>query len=620
MCGIAGVLELERAEADAPLLERMTDLLEHRGPDDEGFFVDGPIALGHRRLSIIDLSPGGHQPMSSADGRFWLTYNGEIYNYVELRRDLEARGRRLRSASDTEVLVEGFAAWGHSLLDRLNGMFAFAVWDRRARTLTCVRDRFGVKPLYYAHSHGRFRFASEIKALFADPSVARAPNEPRLLEFLGHGLADHTGETFYRGIHQVEPGTFLEVDARTGRPRTRRWYTLRATEPPADDAAAVQAVLEDAVRLRLRSDVPVGTCLSGGVDSSSVVALAARARKAAGAGPPDAFSARSADARVDEGRWIDEVARATGTSTHAVYPSDRDAAEVLDRVLWHMDEPFHAASVIGQWKVMELARECGVKVLLDGQGGDEVYAGYHYMYPSFLVSLLAEGRLALVRDELRTRARVHGVAVGTTLTDVAKLLAPRTVRGRSLPDWLADGGRSGVAGRLLRDQQRFALTVSPLPAYLHHEDRNSMAFSLEARVPFLDYRNVELGISLRASQLLRGGYTKHVLRRAMAGIVPDGVLWRPDKQGFTVAQTAWLRGALAPLLAETIADAERRPWYDRDALRRTLRDGREDALWRPFMAERWLQLLVESPRPAPARASRREAGTPPTRPAAAEAY
>jgi asparagine synthase (glutamine-hydrolysing) len=253
---------------------------------------------------------------------------------------------------------------------------------------------------------------------------------------------------------------------------------------------------------------------------------------------------------------------------------------------------------------MELARANGVTVLLDGQGGDEVFGGYHYMYPSYVLDLLGERRPRRVAHELGERSRKHGVGARSTVVDVGKLLAPRALRGRTFPAWLAAEARppARLAGRALREQQRFALTVSPLPAYLHHEDRNSMAFSLEARVPFLDYRTVELGLALRASQLLRGGFAKDALRRAMQGIVPDAVLWRADKQGFTVDQTGWLRGALRPLLVETLAAAAERPWHDGPELRRVLAAGDEAALWRPFIAERWLQLLVERNPVAPLRA------------------
>jgi asparagine synthase (glutamine-hydrolysing) len=595
VCGIAGALALDGNSPDARVVAAMGELLAHRGPDDAGLFADGPVVLAHRRLSILDLSAAGHQPMASSDGRFWLTYNGEIYNYVELGRELEARGRRLRTACDSEVLVEGFAEWGTALFDRLNGMFAFAVWDRRERRLTCVRDRFGVKPFYYAVAGGRFLFASEIKALFADTAVGCAANEPRLLEFLAHGAADQGAETLYRDVLQLEPGTVLEL--RPGsRPSPRRWYRLEpAARTSGDPAAAVREVLDDAVRLRLRSDVPVGTCLSGGVDSSSVVALAARARREAGVEPPQSFSARSLDPRLDEGRFIEAVAEATGTRSRFVFPTGDDAVATLDRVLWHMDEPFHGASVVGQWKVMELARDSGVTVLLDGQGGDEVFAGYHYMYPAYFLGLLA-ARPAAAAAELRARARLHGVGPATSLVDLAKHLLPAGVRGRSAPAWLAPDARPGatVAGRRLEEQQRFALTASPLPAYLHHEDRNSMAFSLEARVPFLDYRVVELGLSLRPHELLRDGRTKYALRRAMDGLVPADVLWRSDKQGFTVDQNGWLSQELRPLVAETLRDAERRPWFVADALRGAAQDA---ALWRAFIAERWLQLLVER-RPA----------------------
>src|SRR4051794_11408291 len=293
MCGIAGALDVRggRRESLERLVARMTELTAHRGPDGAGLLVDGPAVLGHRRLAILDLSDAGRQPMATPDGAYWITFNGEIYNYLELADELRARGCRFRSTCDTEVLLHAYAEWGEASLERLNGMFAFAIWDRRRRRLFCARDRFGVKPFYYTFADGAFRFASEIKALLVDPAVPRRVNEPRVFDFLVHGLADHTGETMFEGVQQLEPGRSMVVDADTGAARTRRWYTPSPAELGPDPIDAVRERMLDSVALRLRSDVPVGTCLSGGLDSSSVVAIAALLRSRAGADVPDSLTA-----------------------------------------------------------------------------------------------------------------------------------------------------------------------------------------------------------------------------------------------------------------------------------------------------------------------------------------
>src|SRR3990172_2629086 len=313
MCGIAGTLDLRPGlEPAEDLVAEMTDALAHRGPDDAGMLVDPPVTLGHRRLSIIDLSPAGHQPMASEDESLWITFNGEIYNYIELRRELEALGPRFGTATDTEVLLHAFAQWGARALQRLNGMFAFAIWDRRARTLFCARDRFGVKPFYYTVALGRLRFASEIKALFVGTDVPRAPNDARVLDFLAHSLADHTAETMFAGVLQLPPGSYLELRADGSVPEPTVWYRHGAGGRDGRPAPeVVRDLLDSAVRLRLRSDVPVGVALSGGMDSSSVLALASEARRGQGAEPPRSFSARTSDPRTDEYRYSEAILRTT---------------------------------------------------------------------------------------------------------------------------------------------------------------------------------------------------------------------------------------------------------------------------------------------------------------------
>jgi asparagine synthase (glutamine-hydrolysing) len=619
MCGIAGTVDLRRGLDSAErLVAEMTEVQAHRGPDGAGLMVDSDAVLGHRRLAILDLTDAGRQPMASPDGSLWITYNGEVYNYLELADDLRARGHRFRSACDTEVLLHAYAEWGEASLERLNGMFAFAIWDRRRGRLFCARDRFGVKPLYYTVAEGRFRFASEIKALLLDPAVPRRPNEPRVLDFLVHGLADHSAETMFEGVQQLEPGHLLTVDTASGAVRTERWYEPLPAELGADPVAAVRERLLDSVALRLRSDVPVGTCLSGGLDSSCVVSITGLLRREAGVDVPDSFTARCLDPLLDESRYVEQVVAVSGARNHTVLPDDEDIVGSLDLMLWHMDEPFHGPTVYGHWKVMELARRTGVTVLLDGQGGDEVFGGYHYMYPSYFLSLLRGGDAGTALAELRTRARIHGVGPARSAADLLKLLLPAGMRGRGRPDWISKGvpvPAAPIAGRLLDAQQQYGLMVSPLPAYLHHEDRNSMSFSLEARVPFLDYRVVEAGLALGPAQLLHDGKTKWALRQAMRGLVPAEILDRPDKQGFSVDQASWVGGALGSAIVETLTGraAASRPFFDGARLAEAaVRPAAGDAaaLWRAFVVERWLRVFFDRDLEVPAAAHATESVAP----------
>jgi asparagine synthase (glutamine-hydrolysing) len=607
VCGIAGAIDLERGLAPAAeLAGGMADVLAHRGPDDAGCLVDGPVALAHRRLAIIDLSPGGHQPMASRDERAWLVFNGEIYNYRELRAELEVAGHTFRSSSDTEVLIAAYTEWHTGMLDRLNGMFAFAIWDRERGTALLVRDRFGVKPLYYTVAGGRFRFASEIKALLADPDVVRRPNDPRVLEFLAYGVADHSSETMFAGVSQIPPGSYLEVKPYEppGPPVT--WYGLKArkrgSEPPA---AALRQRLDQAVAFRLRSDVPVGVSLSGGMDSSSVLAVAASLRRAEGMKAPASFSATTSDPNMDESRFAAEVVACTGGTNETVLPQFEGLVAELDSLIWHMDEPFHSPSVYGQRKVDELARANGMKVILDGQGGDEVLSGYHHFhYPALLCSLLMRGKVITFVREIRARQRQVGEPPVRSLKDVIRLFHGRRRRTAGRPDWLSPAAAvpdRPTARPSLSAHQDFGMRIYPLPAYNHHCDRNSMTFSLESRNPLLDVDFVETARSLRPEELLHDGYTKWALREAVRDIVPASVVDRARKQGFTTDEALWVREAGLREDFRRVFSSRSfagRGYFDPqraiEALEEHARGGsRASDLWRAYVVERWLRLFID---------------------------
>jgi len=588
----------------------MTDVLAHRGPDDAGLLVDPPAVLGHRRLSILDLSEAGHQPMRSRSGRYWITFNGEIFNYKELAQELRAAGHRFETTCDTEVLLAAYEQWGRDCLRRLNGMFAFALWDRAARELVCVRDRFGVKPLYYTVVGERFRFASEIKALLLDPAVERRPNAERVLDFLAYGFTDHTAETLFAGILQVPAGAVLVVRPGAPPPAPERWYHAAAAGPDRRAAAELRERLTDAVAIRLRSDVPVGTTLSGGLDSSAVTVLATALRAEQGLPPAPTFSSRCDDPRLDEGLFMERVLERTGAPNHAFTPGDAGLVGDLDRLLWHMDEPFHSAAVFGHRQLSQLVRATGVTVLLDGQGGDEALAGYDYLlYPGFFFTTVTRGRLGLAVAEARGRRDVQGVALRYSVRELLKVLLPNRVRAATPPAWLAAGASPSpppLPGRSLLAHHLFGLEVQPLPMYNHQLDRNTMAVSLEARNPFLDYRVVECGLGLAPREHVRNGFTKWTLREALHDVLPPEILHRRRKQGFTTDESAWMRtGELSDAMEETFG-SERfasRPFFDAAQLRalhERHRRGEEHHvdLWRAFVTERWLELFVDAPRVA----------------------
>jgi asparagine synthase (glutamine-hydrolysing) len=614
VCGIAGILRA--GAADGRCVQRMTTLLRHRGPDDEGYvavvaagsavalagpetapgclpdetrrvpddgFPEGAdLVLGARRLAILDLSPSGHQPMGSAQG-CWIVHNGEIYNYRELHEELAGLGHSFRGGSDTEVALAAYEEWGIRCFERFNGMWATAIWDQPRRTLVLSRDRFGVKPLYFASLGGGVVFASEIKALLAAGVPARA-RDYALQAFLDTGRIDITSAgTCFEGIEQVEPGTVVEWPLR-GAPRTTRFYSLAARPPEdGDHASELIGLLDDAVGLRLRSDVPVGSCLSGGLDSSAVVSLA-QARLDTVGERMRTFTFSAATEPLDETRFASSVAERAGVDpSFATAPSD--LADQLEAAAWDQDEPVGSGSVVAQRLVMALANAHGAKVLLDGQGGDEVLAGYSYYRPARLADLAASLRLGAWLGELRAAVGSDGLT--------ARWLARATLGElrRRRP------GLGRLAARQFEDVRLH------LPALLHYEDRNSMAFSIEARLPFLDYRLVEFGLGLPGASKIQGGWTKAVLRRALDDRLPPAVVWRRDKVQFSVPQAQWLRGPLRELAFDLLLGPSfaARPVGDAPAARALLAqidvldgDG-ADRLWRLLAVELWYRTFLDAP-------------------------
>jgi len=598
MCGIAGQFVLNGGEADAGLVGAMAERLAHRGPDGEGRYFSGPVGLAHRRLAIIDLSEEGRQPMENEDGSLQIVFNGEIYNYRELREELSAAGHRFASATDTEVILHAYEEWGRDCLTRFNGMWAFALWDGRRRELFCARDRLGVKPFYYTMVGESFLFASEIKALRAHPEVGTKPNDRMLSTFLAWGVADHTPETMYDGVFQLPPAHSVVVAVEgVGEPE-RYWDVVMngASGGTGDDEAAARRVrdlLTDAVRLRLRSDVPVGTCLSGGIDSSTVTALINVLLRAEG---PESvgerqktFSVCFDDPRFDESEHIDTMVTATGVASRRTTPDTEGLWEDIGRLLYMQDEPFASLSIYAQYCVMRLAGD-EVKVVLDGQGADEQLGGYIAYQAPYIRGLLRRREfLAALREGIGS-TRHHGSFFSW---------AARQSRVRSKRRGLLRGDAPPVlryAGSLDEVLKR-EVTASNLPLLLHWEDRNSMAFSIEARVPFLDYRLVEYLAGLPLDQKVRGGVTKYVLRRAIRGLVPEAIRCRMDKMGFVTPEEAWMKDELAPEILALFSSPEfsRRPYWDADRVLRNYQaflDGKSaysTEFWRIACAELWLR-------------------------------
>jgi asparagine synthase (glutamine-hydrolysing) len=605
MCGICGVVALDQP-AEVETVERMLDELAHRGPDGRGTFEAPGVALGHLRLAIIDLSDAGLQPFASEDGRLQLIHNGEVYNYVELRAELESLGHAFRSQTDTEVLLEAYREWGERCVERFNGMWAFAIWDSSARRLFCSRDRFGVKPLYYRLEDGRFAFASEPRAF--RPEGLKA-NRGAVRAYLEQSYLDHTHETFFAGVRSLPPAHNLVFDSRGL--RIERYWRLEPGDAPIDPVSAVRETFLDSIRLHLRSDVPVGTCLSGGIDSSAIAVGVAHV----GVRGQKTVTAFFDERGFDERPFAETVVAQTGAEPHWVTFSGDELVGDLSAIVRAQGEPFGSTSMAAQWYVMRTARAAGLKVMLDGQGGDEVLAGYRAAYGYRLADLLAAGRLRELRDELSAFRAAHGatrmVAAGTLARPFlpARLEAAGRARLKGSAPLVHPDLRAGLDERengagSLPDRLRSYLALlhrRGLRELLRYEDRNSMAHSLEARVPFLDHRFAELLFSLDASRLIDRGRTKAVLRDALADLLPEKVRDRRDKLGFVTPEGAWLRGPLGDLAADVFSSRSfaERGWVDAAAARKRLerhRAGRVNAgmeLWRALNLELWAREFLD---------------------------
>jgi asparagine synthase (glutamine-hydrolysing) len=622
MCGIAGIYRFDQDQVpvdDMRALEAMATVQHHRGPDDSGLGSFGSCALASQRLSILDLSPLGHMPMRSEDGRLALVQNGEIYNYVELRDELRRLGHSFRSDGDTEVILRAYQEWGPACVERFVGMWAFAIYDSAERALLLSRDRLGVKPLYVHQTSARLVFASEIKALVAylrHHGEAVRPDAASIATYVATGLVDGLDDTFFEGIHRFPAASNLVVQPE-GTTARRYWdLPARAAAVAASlngqHAApwpALRTALDEAVRVHLRSDVPVGVCLSGGLDSSAIVGLAAQ----------HVERVKTFTVYFDDGPDFDERQHAQPiVEQFAAEAFERgieptDVLGTLKRIVWHLDEPSLALGVYPQWHVMALARDSGVKVVLDGQGGDEVFAGYTNYAPQHLYGLLgsqplrfpfemaALGRLqgwpqarSAARSALAMRLRP---AMAPSVRDKADaaLLTPelQQMADVSLDEWrlwprVFDGWLTNVL--------YWELTRTRLPALLRYEDRLSMAFSIESRVPFLDHRLVELAFALPDDVKRHAGWSKYGLRRALDGFLPADVVWRRDKKGFPTPVGAWLRDGRGAAVLDLLKDPARRsahlfPQPAVDAFVREHVDGVTDRswqLWRALSTELWL--------------------------------
>ncbi|MCU1737662.1 MULTISPECIES: asparagine synthase (glutamine-hydrolyzing) [unclassified Pseudomonas] len=634
MCGIAGIITVSGTpESMQGSVLKMMDSIRHRGPDGEGIWLDPlrPVALGHRRLAIID-PEHGKQPMTTEDGRYTIVFNGAIYNYLELRRELIGRGHPLRSFSDTEVLLYAFREWGEACVDRLLGMFAFAIWDRAEQRLFCARDRIGIKPFYYHFDGQKLSFASEIKALFADGSVKPESNSDGLQDYLTFQFCLEE-KTLFKGVQKLEPGCHLKAwyEGSQLKIKTRQYWDLQFDIDDSHDERYfvdnLSALIEDSVRMHLRSDVPLGAHLSGGLDSSAVVCLASRML---GGERLQTFTGA-----FHEGPQFDETAHAkavsafAGTDYNEIYIPGNELADMLPKLMHFMDEPLAGPGVIPQYYVSRLAAE-KVKVVLGGQGGDELFVGYARYMAAYLEKCLS-GAINETANEHRYAVSLESIIPNLPLLKTYQpmlqglwregLFAPADQRYFRLIDrsegmshlfneGAFDKGYSPFEAyqkifnreglHSLVNQMTYFDLKGSMPALLHVEDRTSMAASIESRVPLLDHRIVEFMARVPPNVKFAGGRMKHLFKESVRNIVPQQIFDRKDKMGFPTPLAAWTKGVARDFVRDTLLSerARQRGLYNVDALEKTLNNESEfgRVVWGLLCLETWHRNFIDGDR------------------------
>jgi asparagine synthase (glutamine-hydrolysing) len=599
MCGITGFGGIG-VQVEPQWIRTMTHTLKHRGPDDEGYLAmtisppgvfhltgtDSKVPgqsletfkqpvhffLGHRRLSILDPTPAGHQPMSNKNENIWLIYNGEIYNYLELRETLRALDYQFRTNTDTEVLLAAYERWGENCLDRLDGMWAFVIYDKQKNLLFGARDRFGVKPLYYYHDRGYFAFASEIKSLVTLPFIEKNINPAAVFDFLAFSGLDFVEESFFKNIFELQPAHAFTYDLARGNLQKKKYFTLTCQEKwePFNEEksrAHIQRVRDlvcEAVRLRLRSDVPVGSALSGGIDSSAIVCVIGRLMAQQSQLPvgdrQKVFTAGFPGKPIDESPWAKQAAEHANAQWFMTVPTPGEFRQDIENIAYYQDTPYGSPSVYAQYRVMRLAKENGVKVVLDGQGADELFTGYSHYYPVFYGQMLKHLNIKSFSREMKhiKNAPLTGKTLIFDLVKQARrsmISYPllRKYRMKPKPHHLLlekDFWEKYQERVDLIDVRDFNslnpmlleyFTRQKLAHLLKYEDRNSMRFSIESRTPFADYLNlIEYVFNVPAVYKIHNGYSKFLLRESMQGILPENIRLRTDKKGFFIPGIEWL--------------------------------------------------------------------------------
>ena len=628
MCGLAGFVYRDKSKkAEEKVLKEITDLLHHRGPDDEGYYLNQNIGLGHKRLSIIDLETG-KQPIHNEDQNLWIIFNGEIYNYIELRSELVAKGHQFRTHSDTEVILHLYEQYGEKSLNLLNGMFAFVIWDKNKQELFAARDHFGIKPFYYYLDDNKFVFASEIKAILRYPGLEKTePNTEAIHEYLSFQfcLGDHT---LFKQINKLLPGEYIHISVRSWKIKKQTYwlpdFTIDTHHTEDYYADKLLLLIEDAIRIQLRSDVPLGAHLSGGLDSTTVVCLASsilnRSIKTFSGG----FKA-STD--YDETDYAKIVSRFAGTDYYEIFPTPNDFIEMIPKLIYYLDEPVAGPGLFPQYFVSKLAAQ-NVKVVLGGQGGDEIFGGYARYLIAYLEQCL-KGAIFGTQEEGKYVVTLESIIPNLNLLQNYQplmqkfwgdgLFEPMDQRyfrliNRSIDpaiysdDFIATQNNHTILNKFKQifnqpDTLSYFNKITHfdmktlLPALLQVEDRTSMSVSLESRVPLLDYRIVELLSSMPPTMKFKGGKTKYILKKAIQNMIPVEISNRKDKKGFPVPLTEWYQGPLKEFVKDILLSqkAQDRGIYNTPRIENLLtteeKFGRQ--IWGLLSLELWYKNFID---------------------------
>ena len=602
MCGINGIFSFSEDNIDKLEIKKMNSLLSHRGPDGKGTKMFDKLGLGHTRLSIIDLDVRGSQPMVDFNEEYWIVYNGEIYNYLELRETLNRLGYKFKTKTDTEVILNSYKHWGKKAFSKFNGMFAFCIYNKSEKKLICVRDRFGIKPLYYRPGKEKFIFSSEIKPILSVLDTTPSVNRQTLFNYLHHGRVDYSNLTFFEGIINLTPGHYIEVTS-SGYSSEKRWWFFNSSQRKST-VPLLREIFKDSVRLRMRSDVPVGACLSGGIDSTAIVNSALRLTN-------DNFNTYSAitedNWKNSENRYITLASQKEKISPKYVKPSGENLIKNLKKIIRLQEEPFTTPAIYSQWEVMKLAKENGAKVLLDGQGADEILCGYHYFYSYFLFELYKKGKYSkLIFEIIQISKKTKSYKF---INVFIFLILPKKIREqllRKINSCLNNEyfdtkiNRNQVLEDLIEADSISTICDNHLKHKLQHllryEDKNSMAFSIESRTPFLDYRLVRYCIDGPSDFHIKKGYTKYSFRKSMKGIVEKDILSRTDKIGFKTMEDSWMASdKFKKFVLENLTSKsfKNRDYFDHEKVSRLLNnyvEGRKvdlKLLWRILNVELW---------------------------------